>query len=92
MYYKKVDKIKYTIRRILDYPLVPLYDQKAIRPPNQKITPIVHQTWIDNKFGKTHAKSLLDFRNLNKNLSFYIYSDTAIDDYMKKKLGQKKNI
>ena len=34
----KVDKIKYTIRRILDYPLVPLYDQKAIRPPTKNYT------------------------------------------------------
>ena len=44
---------------------------------------------IDNKFGKTHAKSILKFRELNKNLSFRIYSNQMMEDYMKK-LGQKK--
>ena len=87
---KLPDKIKYIVRQITEYPLVEVSDQLAIKPPKQKITPIVHQTWIDNKFGKTHAKSLLEFRNLNKNLSFFIYSDTAIDEYMKKYWGKKK--
>ena len=87
---KLLDKIKYIVRQLTEYPLVEVNDQLAIKPPKQKITPIVHQTWIDNKFGKTHAKSLLDFRNLNKNLSFFIYSDTAIDEYMKKYWGKKK--
>ena len=53
---KIADKIKYNIRRISEYPLVTLDDQKALRPPNQKITPIVYQTWVDNKFGKTHKR------------------------------------
>ncbi len=87
---KLPDKIKYIVRQLTEYPLVEVNDQLAIKPPKQKITPIVHQTWIDNKFGKTHAKSLLKFRNLNKNLSFFIYSDTAIDEYMKKYWGKKK--
>ena len=54
-----INKIKYKIRKITEYPLVEIQDQIAIRPPKQKISPVVYQTWIDNKFGKTHAKSCL---------------------------------
>ena len=61
-----INKIKYKIRKITEYPLVEIQDQIAIRPPKQKISPVVYQTWIDNKFGKTHAKSILKFRELNK--------------------------
>ena len=83
------DKIKYNIRRISEYPLVTLEDQKASRPPNQKITPIVYQTWIDNKFGKTHARSLSNFRNINKNLSFKIFTNSMMEQYMQQKWGNK---
>ena len=87
---KIADKIKYNIRRISEYPLVTLDDQKASSPPNQKITPIVYQTWVANKFGKTHARSLLKFRNINKNLSFKIFTNSMMEDYMQQKWGHKK--
>ena len=51
---------------------------------------MVYQTWIDNKFGKTHAKSILKFRELNKNLSFRIYSNQMMEDYMEKNWGKQK--
>ena len=87
---KIADKIKYNIRRISEYPLVTLDDQKASRPPNQKIAPVVYQTWVDNKFGKTHARSILKFRNINKNLSFKIFTNSMMEDYMQQKWGHKK--
>ena len=86
---KIADKIKYNIRRISEYPLVTLDDQKALRPPNQKITPIGYQTWVDNKFGKTHKRSLLNFRNINKNLSFKIFTNPMMEEYMLQKWGNK---
>ena len=86
---KIADKIKYNIRRISEYPLLTLDDQKALRPPNQKITPIVYQTWVDNKFGKTHKRSLLNFRNINKNLSFKIFTNPMMEEYMLQKWGNK---
>ena len=85
-----INKIKYKIRKITEYPLVEIQDQIAIRPPKQKISPVVYQTWIDNKFGKTHAKSILKFRELNKNLSFRIYSNQMMEDYMEKNWGKQK--
>ena len=75
--------IKDNLRKITEYPLVEVFDQLAVKPPKQKISPIVHQTWIDNKFGRTHAKSIKSFRKLNQNLSFKIYTDQDIKDYMK---------
>jgi mannosyltransferase OCH1-like enzyme len=74
--------IKNNIRKITEYPLIEIEDQLAIRPPKQKISPIVHQTWIDKKFGRTHAKSIKNFRKLNQNLSFKIYTDQDIKEYM----------
>ena len=74
--------IKNNIRKITEYPLIEIEDQLAIRPPKQKISPIVHQTWIDKKFGRTHAKSIRNFRKLNQNLSFKIYTDQDIKEYM----------
>ena len=85
-----LNKIKYKLRRITEYPLVELKDQKALNPPSQNIPPIVHQTWINKKFGKTHAKSILKFRKTNKNLSFKIYSDEDIKEYMKSNWGRNK--
>ena len=87
---KIVDKIKYKIRRLSEYPLVTVYDQKASKPPKQRISPIVYQTWVDNKFGKTHARSLLNFRNINKNLSFKIFTNSMMEEYMQQKWGNKK--
>ena len=85
-----LNKIKYKLRRITEYPLVELKDQKALYPPSQNISTIVHQTWINKKFGKTHAKSILKFRKKNKNLSFKIYSDEDIKEYMKSNWGRNK--
>ncbi len=86
---KITNKIKYKIRRILEYPLVTLDDQKAFRPPNQRIPPVVYQTWVDNKFGKTHTRSLLNFRNINKNLSFKIFTNSMMEEYMQENWGNK---
>ena len=45
----------------------------------------------DNKFGKTHAKSILKFRELNKNLSFIYMIQIKMIDYMEKKFMGKQN-
>ena len=85
MSFKKIlNTIKYNVRNLTETPLLSLNDQVAINPPNQKITPIVHQTWFNNNFGKTHLNSLKCFRYLNKNLNFRIYTDKDIYQYMEK--------
>ena len=81
---KILNSIKYRVRSFTETPLQNLHDQIADKPSNQKITPIVHQTWFQNKFGKTHLNSLKTFRSLNKNLNFKIYSDKEVSQYMEK--------
>ena len=78
------------IRRITEYPLVEIRDQIATNPPKQKINTIVHQTWIKNSFGKKHAKSIMKFRELNKNLSFKLYTDESMYEYMKANWGDHR--
>jgi len=82
--------IKSKIRKITEYPLVEIKDQFTQKPASQSITPIVHQTWIDNKFGKKHSKSIKNFRSLNPNLSFKIYSNKDINQYMKNNWSNHK--
>ena len=79
--------LKKSLRRFTEYPLVEINDQDAINPPNQIISPVVYQTWINNKFGQTHSKQIIKFRNLNKNLSFKIFDDLQIDKYMELNWG-----
>ena len=81
-----INKIKYKIRKITEYHYCRnTRSNSNIKPPKQKIsTTVVYQTWIDNKFGKTHAKSILKYFSLNKNLSFRIYSNQMMEDYMEK--------
>ena len=88
--YSLLKSIKNKLRAFTEYPLIEIEDQVAKSPPKQSITPIVHQTWIDNKFGKTHTKSIKSFRSLNPNLSFKIYSNKEMKEYMKNNWSQHK--
>lgn len=77
------NSIKYTLREITEKPLIYLEDQIVTKKIDQKITPIVYQTWLEKYFGKTHFKSLKKFRSLNPDLSFKIFTDQDMEDYMK---------
>ena len=88
--YSLLKSIKNKLRAFTEYPLIEIENQVAKSPPKQSITPIVHQTWIDNKFGKTHTKSIKSFRSLNPNLSFKIYSNKEMKEYMKNNWSQHK--
>ena len=74
--------IKFAIREITEKPLRHLEDQTSTNIKDQKISPIVYQTWSDKYFGRTHFNSLKKFRSLNPDLSFKIYTDQDVDTYM----------
>ena len=74
--------IKFAIREITEKPLQYLDDQINANIKDQKISPIVYQTWSDKYFGRTHFNSLKKFRSLNPDLSFKIYTDQDVDTYM----------
>lgn len=51
----------------------------------QRINPVVYQTWVSKKFNHSHYVKLLQFRKMNPELSFQLFDDLDMDDYMKKK-------
>ena len=85
MTFNLLNSLKKNIRNFTERPLVIVEDQFALKSLNQKIPPIVHQTWVENRFGKTHANQIKKFRSLNKNLNFKIYSEKQMIEYMEHK-------
>ena len=75
--------IKKKIRLFTEYPLVKIEDQLVDNNSNNKIPNKVYQTWESRFLGKTHAKSVKKFRNLNPDLSFYLFDKDKRDGYMK---------
>ncbi len=91
MILKKIgSSLKFYIREISEKPFQTLEDQIVDCELNQLINPIVHQTWVGRKFGKSHYKSLKDFRSLNPDLTFKIYTDANINQYMKENWSHHK--
>jgi mannosyltransferase OCH1-like enzyme len=43
---------------------------------------LVHQTWSSDRFGKTHARQLKQFRDVNPELTFLLYDDAHMYAYM----------
>lgn len=82
--------IKFAIREITEKPLQYLEDQINTNNKDQKITPVVYQTWINKYFGKTHFNSLKKFRSLNPDLSFKIFTDQDMEEYMENNWGKNE--
>ena len=71
--------LKFAAREITEKPLLYLEDQINTKIKDQKISPIVHQTWTDKYFGRTHFNSLKNFRSLNPDLTFKSYTNENIN-------------
>jgi len=66
-----------------EFPLVSLGDSiPTARYPYSHIPPFVHQTWSSDRFGKTHAQQLMNFRKMNPELTFLLYDDAQMYAYM----------
>tara|TARA_E500000178_G_scaffold302520_1_gene312095 strand:- start:2161 stop:2985 length:825 start_codon:yes stop_codon:yes gene_type:complete len=82
---KKLERtISHKIKRLTEFPLMPIYDFQSKKTLTQKIPPNIYQTWEDNLLGKTHYKQLLKFRSINQDLNFYFYDKFKRDGYMQK--------
>ncbi len=78
-----MNKIKYFLRKLTEYPLVKIED-KIVKIENKSLIPQnVYQTWETRYLGKTHAKSIFKFRDKNPNFSFYIYDKEKRDEYIR---------
>jgi mannosyltransferase OCH1-like enzyme len=76
-------KIKKNIRKLTEFPLVKIEDKIVNESDDSLIPNNVYQTWETRYLGKTHARSLNDFRNKNPTMSFHLYDKDRRDDYLK---------
>ncbi|MBU3564468.1 glycosyltransferase [Polynucleobacter sp. MWH-HuK1] len=86
-----INTFKRNVRRaqlILEKPYQYLEDQVATTAfPNLHIAPNIYQTWVNRHFGKTHFNEILQFRNRNPDLNFYLYDNQMIESYMEEYWG-----
>lgn len=93
MVIKLIKKIKKNIHNLFikhnEFPLTQIEKiQFAQVDVRKSIIPnIVYQTWVDNKFGKTHAKGIKKFRKTNPDMEFYLYDESDLENYMLKVYG-----
>ncbi|MDB0033640.1 glycosyltransferase [Alphaproteobacteria bacterium] len=80
---KILNIFKKKIRTFTEYPLVKIEDRLVPKNSKNKIPNKVYQTWETRFLGKSHARSIKKFRNLNPDLSFYLYDKDKRDKYMK---------
>jgi len=85
--------LSYNIRKLIrgytEYPLVEIKDRISNQPSKNKIPSTVFQTWETRFLGKTHSKSIKNFRDINPSLSFYLYDKEQRDDYMQSQWGKE---
>ena len=62
--------------------LVTIKDRLATQPCSQRIPPIVYQTWVNNDLFETHAGQVEIFRSINPNLSFELFTNEMVEEYM----------
>ena len=70
---KFLNQLKKKLRTFTEYPLQKIEDRIVNQNSDNKIPNNVYQTWETRFLGKTHTKSLEKFRNLNPDLSFYLF-------------------
>ena len=66
-----------------EYPLRAVQDRQRTIVREQLIPTALYQTWESNQFGKTHAREIEKFRDLNPEISFKIFTNEKTDQYMK---------
>lgn len=85
---KFLSKVRMELRKFLikwsEFPLEEIEKHVPYRVVARKsmIPRVVYQTWVDNKFGKTHALGIKRFRQLNPDLEFYLYDESDLNSYM----------
>jgi len=68
--------------RISEFPLINLVDRTAIKVRNQRIPSICYQTWTNEFLGRTHHSEVLKFRDINTDLSWKLFIDSEMTEYM----------
>ena len=76
-------------RKFTEFPLVEIKDKIINHKSTNKIPQNVYQTWETRLLGKTHAKSIQEFREKNPTFSFYLYDKEKRDSYMESSWGKE---
>lgn len=71
-----------------ELPLQLVADREKLQAVEQSIPTTVYQTWEDRYFGKTHARELEKFRDINPELSFVIFDQQQLGAYMAEHWGE----
>ncbi len=74
--------------RLSEYPLTLLDDRLVTDDNSWAIPNVCYQTWIDRSFGKTHFNEIQEFRNLNQDISWILFDEIAMNDYMQSNWGE----
>lgn len=67
-----------------EFPLIELIDATTKSLNDWTIPAVCYQTWVDNKFGKTHYKEIANFRALNSDLAWVLFDDEKMNSYMQR--------
>jgi mannosyltransferase OCH1-like enzyme len=73
--------------RIREFPLITLVDRPAIKVQNQRIPSVCYQTWTNEFLGRTHHSEVLKFREINPDLSWKLFVDSEMTEYMREHWG-----
>ena len=73
--------------RIKEFPLVELVDSSSTNFRTQRIPLICYQTWTNEFLGRTHHSEVTKFREINKDLSWKLFIDSEMTEYMKENWG-----
>ena len=79
--------LKKFARKFTEFPLVEIKDRITHHKSTNTIPQNVYQTWETRSLGKTHAKSIQEFRENNPTFSFYLYEKEKRDSYMESSWG-----
>jgi mannosyltransferase OCH1-like enzyme len=76
--------------RLTEYPLVEIDRERPplVQPEPSRIPAVVHQTWVDRRFGKTHHREIQKFRARNPDQHFVLYDQDELEAYMARSWGE----
>ncbi len=74
--------------RVSEFPRKKLGDTFSVEKNDWRIPNICYQTWVNDKFGRSHFMEIKRFREQNKDITFLLYDEEKLNRYMLQSWGQ----
>jgi mannosyltransferase OCH1-like enzyme len=74
--------------RVNEFPRKKLGDTFSVENNDWRIPNICYQTWVNDKFGRSHFTEIKRFRERNKDITFLLYDDEKLNRYMLQSWGK----